>query len=212
MDVLQQIADNLRKGDTPKVAELTQQALRNNLNPRDILEKGLVAGMAVVGEEFKHHRIFLPDVLLAARAMYAGMDVLKPLLLKEGIPSAGKVVIGTVQGDLHDIGKNLVAIMLKGAGFEVIDLGNDVSPERFLDTAQSEGATVIGMSALLTTTMPAMKKVIDLARQRGLYGKIRFLVGGAPLSAAYAAEIGADAYCFDGTSAVERARQFVGAA
>jgi 5-methyltetrahydrofolate--homocysteine methyltransferase len=212
MDVLQQIADYLRKGDTPKVAELTQQALRNNLNPRDILEKGLVAGMAVVGEEFKHHRIFLPDVLLAARAMYAGMDVLKPLLLKEGIPSAGKVVIGTVQGDLHDIGKNLVAIMLKGAGFEVIDLGNDVSPERFLDTAQSEGATVIGMSALLTTTMPAMKKVIDLARQRGLYGKIRFLVGGAPLSAAYAAEIGADAYCFDGTSAVERARQFVGAA
>jgi 5-methyltetrahydrofolate--homocysteine methyltransferase len=212
MDVLQQIADYLRKGDTPKVAELTQQALRNHLNPRDILEKGLVAGMAVVGEEFKHHRIFLPDVLLAARAMYAGMDVLKPLLLKEGIPSAGKVVIGTVQGDLHDIGKNLVAIMLKGAGFEVIDLGNDVSPERFLDTAQSEGATVIGMSALLTTTMPAMKKVIDLARQRGLYGKIRFLVGGAPLSAAYAAEIGADAYCFDGTSAVERARQFVGAA
>jgi 5-methyltetrahydrofolate--homocysteine methyltransferase len=212
MDIVQQISDSLRKGDTPKVAELTRQALDNGLSPRDVLDKGLVAGMAIVGEEFKNHRIFLPDVLLAARAMYAGMDVLKPLLIRDGIPAAGKVVIGTVQGDLHDIGKNLVAIMLKGAGFEVIDLGNDVSPERFLDTAQSEGATVIGMSALLTTTMPAMKRVIELAKQRGVYGKIKFLVGGAPLSAAYAAEIGADAYCFDGVSAVERTKQFMGAA
>jgi 5-methyltetrahydrofolate--homocysteine methyltransferase len=212
MDILQQISDSLRKGDTPKVAELTKQALDNNLSPRDVLDTGLVAGMAIVGEEFKNHRIFLPDVLLAARAMYAGMDVLRPLMIRDGIPTAGKVVIGTVQGDLHDIGKNLVAIMLKGAGFDVIDLGNDVSPEKFLDTAQSEGATVIGMSALLTTTMPAMKRVIDLARERGVYGKIRFLVGGAPLSAAYAAEIGADAYCFDGTSAVERAKQFVSVA
>jgi 5-methyltetrahydrofolate--homocysteine methyltransferase len=166
--------------------------------------------MTVVGQRFKVHEIFLPDVLLAAKAMYAGMDLLKPILIKEGIETIGKVVIGTVQGDLHDIGKNLAGIMLKGAGFEVIDLGNDVSPQRFVDTAVQEHADVVGMSALLTTTMPVMKKVIDLAKERQVYGKIRFIIGGAPLSAEYAMEIGADAYCYDGVNGVEHVKRFMG--
>jgi 5-methyltetrahydrofolate--homocysteine methyltransferase len=209
MDLLQQLSDNLQQGNAKKVAELTQQAINTNLDVKKILDNGLISGMSIVGEKFKAHEIFLPDVLLAAKAMYAGMDLIKPLMLKEGIPTLGKVVIGTVQGDLHDIGKNLVAIMLKGAGFEVIDLGNDVSPERFISTAEKENADIIGMSALLTTTMPVMKKVIDLAKEMQVYGKKKFIVGGAPLSTEYAKEIGADAYCFDGMSAVEAAKRFV---
>ncbi|MBI4811106.1 MAG: corrinoid protein [Ignavibacteriales bacterium] len=208
MNILQEISVQLQQGNPKKVAEFTQQAINENIDTKTILDNGLIAGMAVIGEKFKAHEIFLPDVLLAAKAMYAGMDLLKPLLVKEGIPTIGKVVIGTVQGDLHDIGKNLVVIMLRGAGFEVFDLGNDVSPEKFLETAVKENAIVIGMSALLTTTMPVMKKVIDLAKERHLYGKKKFIVGGAPLSADYAAEIGASAYCFDGMSAVETVKRF----
>jgi 5-methyltetrahydrofolate--homocysteine methyltransferase len=155
------------------------------------------------------HEIFLPDVLLAARAMYAGMDVIKPLMQKEDVPVRGKAVIGTVQGDLHDIGKNLVGIMLKGAGFEVIDLGNDVSPEQFLAAAREHSAQVIGMSALLTTTMPVMKQVVDMLRAEGLDGRIKTMIGGAPVSADYAREIGADAYAYDGVNAVEKIRALV---
>ncbi len=210
MDILQELSKSLQKGDADRVAELTQEAIDERLESKRILDDGLIAGMAVIGERFKKHEIFLPEVLFAAKAMYAGMDLLKPLLIKEGIPTIGKVVIGTVQGDLHDIGKNLVAIMLKGAGFEVIDLGNDVPPERFIEVAEEEAAEVIGMSALLTTTMPVMKKVIDLAKERGIYGKTRIIVGGAPLSSAYAKEIGADAYCFDGLNAVDCVKGFVG--
>jgi len=211
VDILQELSENLQRGNADRVAELTRKAIDNKLEPKVILDEGLLAGMTVVGEKFKEHEIFLPDVLLAARAMYAGMDLLKPLLIKEGIPTIGKVVIGTVQGDLHDIGKNLVAIMLKGAGFEVIDLGNDVPPERFIEAAEQEAAEIIGMSALLTTTMPVMKKVIDLAKERGIYGKTKIIVGGAPLSSAYARKIGADAYCFDGINAVDCVKGFVGA-
>jgi 5-methyltetrahydrofolate--homocysteine methyltransferase len=210
MNIVQELSEQLQQGNPKNVAELTQQAINAKINIKTILDKGLIAGMTVVGEKFKAHEIFLPDVLLAAKAMYAGMDLLKPHLIKEGIPAIGKVVIGTVQGDLHDIGKNLVAIMLKGAGFEVIDLGNDVSPQKFLDTAVKENAEVIGMSALLTTTMPVMKKVIDLARERNLHGRKKFIVGGAPLSSEYAKEIGADAYCFDGMSTVETVKRFMG--
>ncbi len=210
MDILQELSKSLQKGDADRVAELTQEAIDERLESKRILDDGLIAGMAVIGERFKKHEIFLPEVLFAAKAMYAGMDLLKPLLIKEGIPTIGKVVIGTVQGDLHDIGKNLVAIMLKGAGFEVIDLGNDVPPERFIEAAQKEAAEVIGMSALLTTTMPVMKKVIDLAKERGIYGKTKIIVGGAPLSSAYAKEIGADAYCYDGLNAVDCVKGFVG--
>jgi len=191
------------------VARLTQEAIASRLDTKAILDNGLIAGMTVVGAKFKNHDIFLPDVLMAAKAMYSGLDLLKPLMIKEGIPTIGKVVIGTVQGDLHDIGKNLVGIMLKGAGFEVIDLGKDVPPEKFVETAINERADVIGLSALLTTTMPVMQKVVDLARARGIYGRTRIIVGGAPLSVEYAKQIGADAYCFDGIKTVECVKGFV---
>jgi 5-methyltetrahydrofolate--homocysteine methyltransferase len=210
VDILKLLAENLQKGNTVEVAALTRRAIAEKIGPGVILDDGLIAGMTIVGEKFKAHEIFLPDVLLAAKAMYAGMDLLKPLLIKEGIPSIGKVVIGSVYGDLHDIGKNLVGIMLKGAGFEIIDLGNNVAPERFIDEAEKSGAGLIGMSALLTTTMPVMKKVIELAKERNLYGKIKFIVGGAPLSGDYAGEIGAHAYCYDGISAVEHAKELLG--
>jgi len=210
LDIIHQLAETLQMGDADNVSELTKKAIANKLEPKVILDDGLIAGMAIVGEKFKAHEIFLPDVLLAAKAMYAGMDLLKPLLVKEGIPMIGKVVIGTVHGDLHDIGKNLVGIMLKGAGFEVIDLGNDVVPEEFIESAEREGAQVIGMSALLTTTMPVMKTVIDLARERGIYGRTKIVVGGAPLSAEYAKEIGAHAYCFDAIKAVECVKGYIG--
>lgn len=209
MDILQQLSESLQKGDAGKVSELTKKAIGDKFEPKAILDDGLIAGMTVIGEKFKIHEIFLPDVLLAAKAMYAGMDLLKPLMIKEGIPTIGKIVIGSVQGDLHDIGKNLVSIMLKGAGFEVIDLGNNVSPERFIETAEKEDADVIGMSALLTTTMPVMKKVIELTKKRGIYGKRKIIVGGAPLSSEYAKEIGADAYCFDSVNAVECVKGFM---
>ncbi len=210
MNILQSLSVSLEKGDAAAVAQFTQDAISEGLDTIVILNDGLIAGMTVVGEKFKTHQIFLPDVLMAAKAMYAGMDILKPLMLKEGIPTIGKVVIGTVQGDMHDIGKNLVAILLKGAGFELIDLGKDVSPERFVQAAEENQAGVIGMSALLTTTMPVMRKVIELAKERGIYGKIKIIVGGAPLSNEYAAEIGADAYCYDGVSAIDCVKGFFG--
>ncbi len=210
MELLRNLSEHLQKGDLNGVAALTQQAIDAKLDTRVILDDGLIAGMAVVGERFKRREIFLPHVLLAAKAMYAGLDLLKPLLVKEGIPTIGKVVIGTVQGDLHDIGKNLVAVMLKGAGFEVIDLGNNVSPERFIDTAINEKADVIGLSALLTTTMPVMRTVVNLARERNILGTTKIIVGGAPLSAAFATEIGADAYCYDAVSAVDQVKKFLG--
>ncbi|UCD64880.1 MAG: corrinoid protein [Candidatus Zixiibacteriota bacterium] len=210
MDILEELSASLEAGDTAAVTRLTTEAVAQGLAPEIITGHGLVAGMNVVGQKFKAHEIFLPDVLLAARAMHAAMEILKPHLVGKQLPTAGKVVIGTVQGDLHDIGKNLVSIMLRGAGFEVIDLGKDVAPERFVDEAEKTGADAIGMSALLTTTMPMMKEVVALAKKRGLYGKTRILVGGAPLTAEYAEEIGADAYCFDGTSAVDRMREFAG--
>ena len=210
MDILGEIADKLTSGDEAGVAELTSRAIEDGLPPKEILNKGLIAGMDVVGQRFKEHEIFLPDVLMAAQAMYAGMDKLKPLLLKEGVTPLGKVVLGTAQGDLHDIGKNLVGVMLKGAGFQVIDLGNDVSPDRFVETAEKEGAPVVGISALLTTTMPAMGKVVDLVKERGLAGRVKVIVGGAPVTAEFAREIGADAYGFDAANAVDRVKELVG--
>jgi len=177
-----------------------------------ILNDGLIAGMNVVGERFRVHEIFLPDVLLAAKAMTAGMNLLKPALIAEEVPSRGKVVIGSVHGDLHDIGKNLVGIMLEGAGFEVVDLGNDVPAERFVDTAVDAGASVSGMSALLTTTMTTMSKVVELIRQRGLADRVKVIVGGAPVSPEFAREIGADAYGYDAGNAVERVKSLVGVA
>lgn len=209
MSILTDISNGLQQGEDERVGELTREAADQGLPPKEILDDGLIAGMNVVGEKFRTHEIFLPEVLMAARAMYAGMDILKPLLAKEGVASRGKVVIGTVRGDLHDIGKNLVAIMLRGAGYEVIDLGNDVSPEKFVEAAVDAGAELIGMSALLTTTMPVMKEVTSLLEERGLQGSIRTIVGGAPVSDGFARQIGADAYAYDAASAVERVRALV---
>lgn len=209
MNITEQISQSLQDGDSDAVARLTQEATKEKLPAKEILDKGLIAGMEIIGQKFKAHEIFLPDVLISAKAMQAGLEILKPLMVGQDRPSIGTVVIGTVQGDLHDIGKNLVSIMLKGAGFDVIDLGKDVPPERFVDEAEKNGAGVIGMSALLTTTMPVMEQVIALAKERGLYGNVKIIVGGAPLTEDYARRIGADAYCFDGINAVERVKSFM---
>ena len=190
--------------------ELTNEAIAEGIPAKEILDNGLIAGMDIIGEQFRKHEIFLPEVLLAARAMYAGMDQLKPLFAKEGIPSIGKVVLGTVQGDLHDIGKNLVGIMLKGAGFDIIDLGKDVPPEEFVETAVREGAEVIGMSTLLTTTTPMMTQVIELLKEKGLDSTIKTIVGGAPVSEELARDIGADSYGYDAASAVDRVKELIG--
>lgn len=203
MEILKEISTQLQLGDDEKVFELTKQAIEQKIDPKIILSDGLVSGMNVIGEQFRNHDIFLPEVLLAAKAMYAGIDQLKPLFIKEDMPTLRKIVIGTVKGDLHDLGKNLVGIMLKGAGFDVIDLGKDVSPERFVETAIKEDAKLIGMSALLTTTMPIMKVVIDLLKQKNLKGKIKTVIGGAPITEEYAKEIGADAYAFDASKSIE---------
>jgi 5-methyltetrahydrofolate--homocysteine methyltransferase len=160
MPVIFELAEAVIQGEPALVADLTKAQIAAGVAPKTILDDGLIAGMTVVGDRFRVHEIFLPDVLLAAKAMYAGMDELRPLLVRDGIPSLGKVVIGSVKGDLHDIGKNLVGILLKGAGFDVIDLGHDVAPERMVQTAEEQGAAVIGMSALLTTTMPVMGEVV----------------------------------------------------
>jgi 5-methyltetrahydrofolate--homocysteine methyltransferase len=212
MDILKEVSSSLERGDHERVAELVQRAMEEGTPVAAILNDGLIAGMNVVGEKFRVHEIFLPDVLLAAKAMTAGMVLLKPALIKNEVPSRGKVVIGSVHGDLHDIGKNLVGIMLQGAGFEVIDLGNDVPPERFVDVAVEEDAPVIGMSALLTTTMVTMKKVVELIGARGLAGRMKVIVGGAPVSTEFAQEIGADAHGYDAANAVERVKALVGAA
>jgi len=207
MEILQRIAQTLEAGEDGSVPGLVRQALEAGIASKAVLDEGLIAGMNVVGEKFRVHDIFLPDVLLAAKAMYAGLDILKPLLSSAGVASRGKVVIGSVQGDLHDIGKNLVGIMLRGAGFEVIDLGNDVAAARFVAEAKSRDARVIGMSALLTTTMPVMKEVVDLLKRENLHGRVKTIIGGAPVSREYAGEIGADAYGYDCAQAVERVKE-----
>jgi len=209
MDLFLQIAKALENGDDQTVSRLTSAALENNVEAGEILDQALLSGMNVIGEKFKAREIFLPDVLLAARAMNAGMELLKPFLTQSEQAGIGKVVIGTVKGDLHDIGKNLVGIMLKGAGFEVIDLGKDVSPELFVETAVKEQANVIGLSALLTTTMPVMKDVVALLREKNQTDRIKVIVGGAPASEDFAKEIGAQAYAFDAASAVDRIKQLI---
>ena len=206
MESLERIAAELEAGNDATVRSLTRTAIDDGTEATKILDEGLIAGMQVIGEKFQNHEIFLPDVLLAARAMNAALELLEPLLGGSGAATRGKVVIGTMKGDLHDIGKNLVGIMLGGAGFEVIDLGKDVAPERFVEAAKEADAGVIGMSALLTTTMPTMKDVVSLLRQQGLDGRVKTIVGGAPVSKEFAREIGADAYGFDAANAVERVR------
>ena len=209
MDILKEISECLQQGDDEKVSLLTRQAIEEKIPPKEILECSLIGGMNVIGKKYKAHEIFLPQVLLAAKAMYVGMELLRPMFVKEGMPTIGKVVIGSVQGDLHDIGKNLVGIMLKGAGFEVIDLGNDVPPEKFVETAKEENAAIVGMSALLTTTMPVMQRTVDLLKEEGLEGRIKTIIGGAPVSKEFAQRIGADAYGYDSTNAVESVKRLI---
>jgi 5-methyltetrahydrofolate--homocysteine methyltransferase len=212
MEILQQISESLQRGEDKRVAELTQQAIDAGLEAGQILNEGLLAGMDVIGKRFGANEIFLPEVLLAARAMNAGMNLIKPLLIAGEVRSLGKVVIGTMKGDLHDIGKNLVGVMLKGAGFDVIDLGADVAPERFVETAAAEGARVVGLSALLTTTMVGMKDVVELIKDRGLEGQVKVIVGGAPLSQSFADQIGADGYGYDASNAVTLVKKLTGVA
>ena len=193
----------LYEGKAQQVTEMTEQALAEGHTAQKVLQEGLIAGMSVVGEDFKHNRLYVPQVLIAARAMKAGMAVLKPLLAAGGeMQSAGTVIMGTVKGDLHDIGKNLVCMMAEGAGFEMIDLGVDQSAEKFVTAVHKHNAGIVGMSALLTTTMPYMKVVIDTLEAEGL-GHVKVCVGGAPVSEMFAEEIGADGYGADASRAVE---------
>ena len=193
----------LYEGRAPQITELTNEALAEGRGPNEILQEGLIAGMSVVGEDFKYNRLYVPQVLIAARAMKAGMAILKPLLSAGGEhKSSGTVIMGTVKGDLHDIGKNLVCMMAEGAGFEMIDLGVDQSAEKFVTAVRQHNASIVGMSALLTTTMPYMKVVIDTLKEEGLE-HVKVCVGGAPVSEMFAEEIGADGYGADASRAVE---------
>lgn len=200
---LNSVSENLQKGRAKDVEALVQQALADNMSARDILEQGLMAGMAIVGDKFKRNEVFVPEVLIAARAMNAGMKVLKPALVSAGVKARGTVVIGTVKGDLHDIGKNLVGMMMEGAGLRVVDLGTDVSPERFVEAAKTEGANIIACSALLTTTMVQMKNVVQAAEAAGIRSTVKIMVGGAPVTDSFCASIGADKYTPDAATAAE---------
>jgi 5-methyltetrahydrofolate--homocysteine methyltransferase len=206
---LQAIAENIIKGQAPKVQELVKQALEEKIPVREILHEGLIAGMDVVGEKFKNNEFYVPEVLIAARAMKQGMELIRPQLIEEKVEPLGKAAIGTVKGDLHDIGKNLVAMMLEGAGFEVIDLGIDVSPEKFIDAVKTKGAQLICMSALLTTTMPSMQTTVEAVKEAGLSGSVGVMIGGAPVTQAYADQIGADGYAPDAASATEIAKKLI---
>ena len=205
---LKEISAQLQAGKAKIVKTLVQQAVEEGFAPQQILEEGLLDGMAVIGEKFKNNEVFVPEVLIAARAMNQGVAILKPLLAAEGVKATGKVCIGTVQGDLHDIGKNLVKMMMESKGFEVIDLGADVAPETFIETAIKENCQLICISALLTTTMNIMEDVVKEAEAAGIHDKVKIMVGGAPLTGAFAEKIGADAYTPDATTAAEVALQF----
>ncbi len=207
---LQAMADALIKGDRNTVAELTKQAIDEGVAAKEILENGLIAGMNVVGVRFKANEVYVPEVLIAARAMRAGMELLEPELAKAGIEPAGTVVLGTIKGDLHDIGKNLVGMMLTGGGLKVVDLGTDVSAEKFIEACKAEGASVCAMSALLTTTMPQMGEVVKAFKEAGL--EVKIIIGGAPVTQSYADEIGADGYAADAASAVDVAKELMGVA
>ncbi len=207
LGILEAIASKLYEGDAETVSELVQKALDQGLKPNEVLQGGLIAGMDEVGRDFKAGDLFVPEVLVAARAMHADMNVLRPWLAESDVPTIGKYVIGTVKGDLHDIGKNLVKMMLEGAGFETVDLGTDVAPEAFVQAVREHKPRIVGMSALLTTTMVNMKTTIDALQEAGLRDSVKIMVGGAPVTAAFAQQIGADAYAPDAATAVDVARK-----
>lgn len=207
---LQQIYERVIAGDAPGVKELVQQALAESVPPSEIISRYLIPAMAEVGDRFERQEFYVPEMLIAARAMQTGLTVLKPLLMEGELETAGRVVMGTVKGDLHDIGKNLVCMMLEGAGFEVTDLGVDVPPEKFVAVVREQKPGIVGMSALLTTTMPAMRSTIEALVETGLRDQMKVLVGGAPLTQAYADQIGADGYAPDAGSAVRKAKELLG--
>lgn len=205
MSLLMEISENLQKGRAKNVKELVQKAIDEGIDVNTILEEGLLHGMGIIGDKFKKNEVYVPDVLIAARAMNTGTELLKPLLVSSGVKSKGKVVLGTVKGDLHDIGKNLVRMMMEGKGLEVIDLGVDVSADKFIETATSTNADIIACSALLTTTMTEMQNVIDKVKASPLAGKVKTMIGGAPVTDSFRASIGADVYAPDAASAAEEA-------
>ena len=209
MAIIQEISEYLQKGRAKNVKALVQQALDENMDPKAILNDGLLSGMMIIGGKFKNNEVFVPEVLVAARAMNVGLSVLEPKLIEVGNEPVGKAVIGTVQGDLHDIGKNLVVMMLKGAGFEIYDLGVDVETSVYIDKAEEVGADIICMSALLTTTMPKMQDCIDMLKERGLRDKYIVMIGGAPVNESFCEQIGADYYTPDAASCAEVAKKVV---
>jgi len=210
MKIFEEIADEVQKGNSESVEELTKKALSEDISAEEILNNGLVAGMNIVSKKFKNNEIFIPEVLISAKSMYSGLGIIKPLLAEANVQSKGKVVIGTVKGDLHDIGKNIVAMLLQGAGFDVVDLGADVPKEKFLEFVKNEGADILGMSALLTTTMIYMKETIETLKNAGLRENVKVIIGGAPVTESYAVQIDADGYAPDAASAVDLTKKLLG--
>ncbi len=211
MSIFEEMSSFLQQGRAPKVKELVAQALADGEDAKKILEEGLLSGMGIIGAKFKNNEVYVPEVLIAARAMNAGMEILKPALASSDVKAVGKAILGTVKGDLHDIGKNLVKIMLEGKGIEVIDLGTDVAPETFIQAAIDNDAKVVACSALLTTTMGVMKDVVDKAKEMGVRDKLSIMVGGAPVTENYKESIGADYYASDAASASDVAYQILSA-
>ncbi|KYK32642.1 MAG: methyltransferase [Theionarchaea archaeon DG-70-1] len=210
MTLLADIAEALIDGNAPRVKALTEEALTQGISPIDIVNSGLIKGMDVVGEQFRKMEISVPEVLISARAMHTSLEILKPLLSEQKVEPRGIFMIGTVKGDIHDIGKNLVGMLMEGAGFEVIDLGVDVPPEKFVEAVRNENPDIVGMSALLTITMQEMEEIIEAIEEAGLRTQVKIMVGGAPLTQEFADKIGADAYGEDARDAVEKAKTLLG--
>jgi 5-methyltetrahydrofolate--homocysteine methyltransferase len=211
-EILEQISTVVIEGDLDEIVDLTEDALDDGLTAQEILDSGLMAGMDHVGVEFKAGNMFVPEVLRSARTMQMAMDILKPLLAESGVEMVGKVLLGTVKGDLHDIGKNLVGMMCEGAGFEVKDIGKDIAPEAFIEAIKEFEPDIVGMSALLTTTMRVMEHTIKALEEAGLRDRVKVMIGGAPVTQAFADQIGADGYASNAASATDLAKRFAGAA
>lgn len=208
MEILDELSEKLQAGSAPKVRELVTKALNDGVDAKTILDS-LIGGMGIIGVKFKNNEVYVPEVLIAARAMNAGLEILKPILTETGVKPLGKAVIGTVSGDLHDIGKNLVKMMMVGAGLEVVDVGVDVPPEKFIQAIKEHSPDIICMSALLTTTMPSMKKTIEALEKEGLRDQVIVMIGGAPVTANYAREISADIYTPDAATAADKAKEAI---
>jgi corrinoid protein of di/trimethylamine methyltransferase len=209
-ELFAKMAESLIAGKVDEVSSLTQEAVDGGQSPQDILQQGLLAGMDVVGQRFKANEMFIPEVLRCAKCMHGAMEILRPLLVETGVKTAGTLVIGTVKGDLHDIGKNLVGMMFEGAGFQVVDIGIDQEPQAFVDAIKEHQAELFGMSALLTTTMPKMGETINAIKEAGIRDQVKIMIGGAPVTAEFAQEIGADAYASNAASAVDTGKELLG--